>query len=115
MDPVSAAMITKALDGLSLRLDVTATNIANANSRNYRPMKVSFEDSLRAAAPRGVEAIGAIAPRVEAAAVGRFGDEPRLDLELDTAADTAMRYSALVGILGRELDIARAVVRGGQS
>ncbi|MGK6317912.1 flagellar basal body rod protein FlgB [Sphingomonas sp. DT-204] len=114
MDPVSAAMITKALDGLSLRLDVTAANIANANSRNYRPMKVSFEDSLRAAAPRGEDAINGVTPRVEAAAVGRFGDEPRLDLELDTAADTAMRYSALIGILGRDMEIVRAVVRGGQ-
>ena len=50
VDPVSAALITKSLDGLALRLEVSATNIANANSRTYRPSRVTFEDSLRAAA-----------------------------------------------------------------
>jgi flagellar basal-body rod protein FlgB len=114
MDAISAALITKTLDGLSLRLDVTAANIANANSRTYRPMAVSFEDSLRAAAPRGVDAIRSVEARITPQATGRFGDEPRLDLELDTASDTAMRYSALVDILGREMDLTRTVLRGGQ-
>jgi flagellar basal-body rod protein FlgB len=115
MNPISAAMITKSLDGLSLRLDVTAANIANVNSRSYRPMKVSFEDSLRAAASQGVDAIRAVKAEVTPQAIGRFGDEPRTDLELDTASDTAMRYSALVDILGREMDLTRSVLRGGQS
>lgn len=114
MNPISAAIITKTLDGLSLRLDVTAANIANANSRTYRPMEVSFEGSLRAAARRGIDAVRQVEARVTAAAPGRFGDEPRIDLELDTAADTSMRYSALIEILGREMDISRAILRGGQ-
>jgi flagellar basal-body rod protein FlgB len=107
-------LITKSLDGLALRLDVTASNIANANSRNFRPSQVSFEDSLRTAANQGLDAIAAVKPRVEPMAAGRFGDEPRTDLELDTATATAGRYSALVEILGRELDISRTVIRGGQ-
>ena len=114
MNPVSAAIVTKALDGLSLRLDVTAANIANANSRSYRPMTVSFEDSLRAAAPHGVVAIRGVEARVSPAAAGRFGDEPRIDLELDTASSTALRYSALVDMLGRELELTRLALRGGQ-
>lgn len=115
MDAVAAAMITKSLDGLSLRLEVTATNIANANSRSYRPSRVSFEDSLRRAAGRGPEAIAAVTPRIEPNPAGRFGDEPRMDLELNTAVETAGRYSALLSILGRELEISRTVIRGGQS
>lgn len=114
MDPVSAALVTKSLDGLALRFDVTASNIANANSRTFRPSRVSFEDSLRVAADRGVDAIAAVRPRVEALPAGAFGDEPRTDLDLDTAAATAGRYSALIEMLGRELDIARTVIKGGQ-
>lgn len=114
MDPVSAALITKSLDGLALRLEVAATNIANANSKTYRPSRVTFEDSLRAAADKGPDAIAAVQPRIEAQPRGAFGDEPRTDLELDTAVSTAGRYSALVELLGREFDISRTVIRGGQ-
>jgi len=114
VDPVSAALITKSLDGLALRLEVSATNIANANSRTYRPSRVTFEDSLRAAAAKGPDAIAAVEPRIEALPRAPFGDEPRTDLELDTAASTAGRYSALIDLLGRQFDISRTVIRGGQ-
>lgn len=115
MDAISAALLTKSLDGLALRLEVSAANIANANSRAFRPLRVTFEESLRAAAAQGPAAIAAVRPQVEAMPAARFGDEPRTDLELDTASATEGRYSALVELLGRELEIARAAVRGGQS
>ena len=114
MDPVSAALLTKSLDGLALRLEVTAANIANANSRGYRPSRVSFEDSLKAAATRGTAAILAVEPRIEALPGGRFGDEPRIDLDLDTATATAGRYSALIELLGRQMEIGRIAIRGSQ-
>ena len=115
MTPISAALITKSLDGLALRLEVTAANIANANSRGFRPSRVTFEQSLKAAAAQGPDAIAAVTPRIEALAAGRFGDELRTDLELDTATTTAGRYSALVEFLGREMQIARVAIGGNQS
>lgn len=114
MDAVSAALITKSLDGLALRLQVTAANIANANSRAYRPSTVTFEENLKAAASRGIDAVQAVKPEIKIAPPGTFGDEPRTDLELDTAAQTAGRYSALVELLAREIDITRTVIKGGQ-
>jgi len=114
MDPISAATVTRALDGLSMRMTVTAANIANANSGAFRPQRVRFEESLRAASLRGVDAVRQVRPEMVAAAPGRFGNEPRLDMELASATDTAMRYGALVGLLGREMEIARLFVRGGQ-
>jgi flagellar basal-body rod protein FlgB len=114
VDAVSAALITKSLDGLALRLKVTATNIANANSPAYRPSQVTFEQSLKAAANRGLDAVAAVTPEIKAEPRGAFGDEPRTDLELDTAAATAGRYSALVELLAREIDITRTAIKGGQ-
>ena len=55
MTPIISAIITKALDGLQLRSTATAQNIANANSPGYRPLSVSFEEELAAAAARGEE------------------------------------------------------------
>lgn len=114
MDALSAIIITKALDGLSLRAAATAQNIAGANSRDTRTMRVDFEASLRAAASRGADAVRAVTPAMTAVAGTRADQETRVDLELATASETGLRYSALLDLLGRELQIERTIVRGGQ-
>lgn len=114
MDPTSATIVTKALDALSLRMSAVAANIANASSPNYRPQRVRFEDSLRVAAAHGLDALRAIQPKLESDAPGTLGGEQRMDLELASATDTAMRYNALVNLLGREMEIARIGLGGGQ-
>ena len=113
MDPVSATMINKALDGLSMRQLATAQNIANANSPGYRPLRVAFEESLRAAAAAGPDAVRRVEVRIEQAEAAADG-ERRLDLELATASETAMRYAALLDLLGRQIQLSRIVIRGGQ-
>jgi len=37
-----------------------------------------------------------------------------MDLELATQSATALRYGALVDILGRQLALTRSIIRGGQ-
>lgn len=118
MDALSRVIIAKALDGLTARAEATAVNIANANSPGYRPLRVAFEEQLRtaaqAAARAGTRTIADVVPRTDLAEVPRFVTEMRLDLELATAAQTAMRYAALIDILGRQMAIGRAVVAGGR-
>ena len=114
MDPVSATLINKALDGLTMRYLATAENIANVNSRDFRPLRVSFEQALREAAQAGPDAVARVAPSLERAAEAVAGSEMRLDLELATASETAMRYAALIDLLGRQMQISRTVITGGQ-
>lgn len=113
MDPISTLIVSKALDGLSMRYLATADNIANANSRGFRPTRVSFEEALRAAAGGGPDAIRQVQPRAMRVD-GAANADPRLDMELATAAETSLRYSALLNLLGRQIQISRAAVRGGQ-
>jgi flagellar basal-body rod protein FlgB len=115
MDEIASALISRALDGLNQRYAFTAQNIANANSPNYRPARVSFEESLRAASQQGLAAIEAVEPEVvyEEAVEGEA--PMRLDLELATASQTAARYRALVDILSREMAIHRTLITGGRS
>lgn len=50
IDAITPKIIEFALDGLALRHKAIASNIANINSDNYKPINVSFEsqiDSLR--------------------------------------------------------------------
>lgn len=114
MDAMSPLLIAKALDGLSARADATAANIANAGSRNYRPVRVDFEGRLRAAARAGATAVAAVRAETSPAPIPGIATEMRLDLELATAAQTAMRYAALIDVLGREMAISRAAVTGGR-
>ncbi len=114
MDSRISALISKALDGLTLRSMASAQNIANANSPNYRPLRVSFEAELQQAALRGGDEIKAVDIRMarEEPLNGTGGQ--RIDLELATASETALRYSALIDVLGREIQLQRTLVRGGQ-
>lgn len=114
MDALIPVIIGKALDGLTARAEATAVNIANANSPRYRPVRVDFEERLRIAARAGARAVSDVQPETSLAPTPRFASEMRLDLELATAAQTAMRFAALIDVLGRQMAIGRAVVMGGR-
>jgi flagellar basal-body rod protein FlgB len=113
MNPLVSAILNKALDGLSLRSVATAQNLANVNSARYRPLSVSFEAELRAAAAKGETAVEAL-PLAMHEIAGPAGQKVRMDLELETQSETAMRYGALVDLLSRELQLQRTIIRGGQ-
>lgn len=114
MDPITPVLIAKALDGLHARQAVTAENIANANTPNYRTLTVEFEAALQAASRRGADAIARVTPHTQLARTNGIASEMRLDLEIATASQTAMRYSALIEMLGRQMAINRAVISGGR-
>lgn len=113
MDPVSSALILKALDGLSTRFAYTAQNIANASTPNYQPVRVSFEDALRAAADAGAKAIEHVKIETRAAPETDAPADMRLDLELANASQTALRYRALLDVLGRQMALHRAIAQAG--
>ena len=110
MDRISAALLTKALDGLELRGKAIAENIANASTPAYRPVRVSFERALKDAAAHGVAAIDRVEPKLETE-LG-VGDGLRLDLEVASAAQTAQRYGAVADILNRELQLDGLAITG---
>lgn len=112
MDNSTAILMIKALDGLSARAVVTAENIANASTPQYRPLRVTFEKALADAAAKGDAEVEAVKPDVERAPAGTPDGELRLDLEMATASQTALRYSALIDILNREGQLESLAVTG---
>jgi flagellar basal-body rod protein FlgB len=107
-------MTIKALDALALRATVTSENIANANTRGYRPLRVRFEEALRLAALEGDQAIAAVTPRIDHVPLDSLlaSEQLRLDLEMGTASTTALRYNALISVLGREMQLDSLAVTG---
>lgn len=114
MDEMSVALVAKALDGLAMRATATAQNVANANSETYSPVRVSFEDSLREAAKDGADAVRSVTPQIVHGSPASGDNQLRLDLEMATATQTSMRYAALIDVLGRQIQLERIMVRGGQ-
>jgi flagellar basal-body rod protein FlgB len=112
MSSIISAILTKALDGLTLRSAATAQNIANVNSPRFRALSVSFEAELRAAAAEGEEAVRGVHLEIRENPSGAQG--VRMDLELASQSETALRYGALIDLLARELQLRRTIIRGGQ-
>jgi flagellar basal-body rod protein FlgB len=106
-----SGLIVAALDGLSARQAATAENIANANSPGFRPLRVTFEQALADAAGRSDTAVRAVRARIQGAPAG---ETVRTDLELATATATASRYSALVELLNRRMQMEALAVTGNQ-
>lgn len=100
-DPLSVAIGARALDGLTMRMAALAHNLANAGSPRFQAVVVDFEAALRTASAQGRRAVEDL--RFDFVAGKAYGpnDERRLDLLVADAAQTAMRYSALVDMLGR--------------
>ena len=109
MDSVSATLLVKVLDGLQARSAATAQNVANAGSPGYRPLRVTFEDALTAAAARGPFAVRQVEPTF---VWDPAGAAVRLDLELAEASATSHRYAALADLLNRGLQLRALATRG---
>lgn len=114
MEEITSAILQKAIDGIEARYLHTADNIANAGTEGFRPVRVSFEESLREAAAKGPDAVRALTLEKHRDAPDALSGEMRLDLEIAKASQTAMRYSALVEVLGRHMALSRIAVTGGQ-
>lgn len=107
-----AILALKALDCLTVRMDVTAENIANAGTKNYRPLTVNFEQALARAAMEGTDAIASVSPSVRRMQPMAGSDALRLDLEMQTATATAARYGAIVNVLSRETQLQSLALSG---
>ena len=112
MEASSTTLILKVLDALSQRAVVTAENIANASTQNYRPLRVTFEDALRDAAREGDGAVAHMTPRVAPVPPSASEGQLRLDLEMASQSSTALRYSALIDVLTRQMQLASVAIEG---
>lgn len=122
IEAVTTRALTLALDAATLRHQVLATNIANAQTPGYVPQRLAFEDQLVQAA-RDLAARGHIEsssldglqmklqPQLDEA--GRV--QPlRLDTEMVELSRNAVHYQALVKGLARHFAVLQAAVGDGR-
>ena len=119
---ITAAMLLKALDAASLRHQAISSNLANANSVDYRPLRVNFEEQLGfarlALSTRGgtltAGDVASVRPRMEQEAVPKAGTAAvMIDMEMVKLAQNTLQYQALTkGVTHRSSLIQIAINEG---
>jgi len=113
IESLTVSSVSLALDAAVLRHQAIASNIANANTPGYQPLRVSFEDQLGALGaslgqPADASALAAVTPRLErdaSAPVVDSGSSVALDEEVARLSANTVHYQALLRGLSKQLSI----------
>jgi len=115
---ITSNIIGFALDGLSLRHQAIASNIANADVAGYRPVKVSFEDTIAAVQNESIHsADSALFDMTPSVSYGPpiSGDSNRAALETEIVLlnQNVIQYQSLIkGLEKYKAAIAEAIKEG---
>ena len=109
---LTSQVLARALDGLSLRAQTIANNIANVDTPGFSASDVTFETNLQAALDRqatgrplagGGLAATDMAPRlvpVPGTSLRPDGNNVDIDREMTRLADTQLSFAATTQLLG---------------
>ncbi len=120
-------LIQLGLDGLSLRQQAIAHNIANADTPGYQAQAVTFEEALQRQIKNGAHKLALttthpahltgqaqpLAPQLvprPTTTLRPDGNNVDIDLEMSQLAETTIRYQALTQLAARQLAILKAAV-----
>ena len=112
LDDVASVTLSTALSALAARQRVSANNIANLETPNFRAGQVSFEDNLRQAVAAGEPAQAAISLTASTAPAGINGNNVSLDTETLTDEKTALQYRLLSGAMSSKFGLIDTVLKG---
>ncbi len=108
----ATSALHRALDGLDLRQQATATNIANLETPGYQAKVVSFEDSLRSAAMDGDPASASISMERSLAPTRLNGNNVNIDFELLEGSETQLRQQMISQGLSAKYGMLRTAING---
>ena len=112
LDDVASVTLSTALSALAARQRVSANNIANIETPNFRAGQLSFEDNLRQAVSAGDPAQAAVAVTTSTAPAGVNGNNVSLDTETLTDQKTALQYQLLSGARSSKFALIDTVLKG---
>lgn len=122
---VTAQLVHMSLDAASLRHMAIASNVANVNSQNYKPIRVNFEEQLEQL--KGVlldrsddeslsTRLSAIQPRLEQdSSMGMSADyKVSLDMEMVKLAQNVVHYQSLLKGLANKMAVIKLAINEGR-
>jgi flagellar basal-body rod protein FlgB len=109
-DSVTINALSSALDGLALRQQTIAQNIANVNTPNYHAKVVSFENALAQSVAAGNGNVAATTSTSEAPAQ-QNGNNVSLDSETLNNTETVLRYQFAARAVDMDFDATSAAMK----
>ena len=111
-DSVTMNALSSALDGLALRQQTIAQNIANVNTPNYKAKIVSFENALAQSVDAGS---GVVSPTVTTsdAASQQNGNNVSVDSETLNNIETVLRYQFASQAVNMDFDATKTALQAG--
>jgi flagellar basal-body rod protein FlgB len=134
---LTARILEKSLDGLSLRAQTITNNVANVDTPNYKAGDVNFEQQLTAAlnnqpqgdelplmlthgahiAPNGRPGLDDLAPatvRTTSTTMRNDGNNVDVEREMARLAETQLSYQASTQVLNEKLRLFREAIWEGK-
>ena len=111
MIDLAMRVIQQSLDGLAARQRITAENIANIDTPNYRAGRVSFEDNLRTAIDKGDSPQVGISTSRSTEATRLNGNNVNVDDENISLIETGLRYQLAIDSMNAKFRILRTSMR----
>ena len=121
------SLIKKSMEASALRSKVSANNIANINTKNYKEMYVTFEDTLKNTVAADTMKIdnskdiqagssnGQIeVKRDESTSARQDGNNVDIDLEETNQAANTLMYNALVTQVNSKISLTNYIISGGR-
>lgn len=113
MSDLTTQALHYAIDGLSLRQQAIAGNLANAQTPGYRAKEVDFEQSLNQALTVGdIGAAGGPAVTTSTAPTDADGNNVNASNEIVGLQETTLRYQAMVDSLNTKFRMLRGAMGG---
>jgi flagellar basal-body rod protein FlgB len=119
LSSIATSVVRIALDALSQRQQLIATNLANANSLGYVAQDIRFEDVLQQALNSEDGSVTDRALRDLATEIsdgsrvaGRTAGAVKLDSEMVQLNETVIRYQALIQGLGKYSSLKSMAILG---
>jgi flagellar basal-body rod protein FlgB len=114
---LSTVALEKALSGSSLRQELIANNLANANTPGYRRVDVDFHTALGQALDRAqgtsqVEQVKFSPTEDPSGAVRLDGSNVDVDREMASLSENSLEYQALVATLRARMSMLQNVING---
>lgn len=121
---VTSDLVRLALDTSQLRLETISNNIANANTENFSPMRVSFEQQLevhkanlldRTQDDKNATLLKSISPEIEkenAVSIEGIERSVLLDMEIANLSKNVLHYQALLEANSKRGSVIKMAVSG---
>lgn len=130
----SGEVMSRALDGLSMRQKAIAENVANADTPRYKRFEVAFEGQLaktmarpdafsvpmaathpghyRVDGPQSLEEFQATVSRSSEVTMRNDGNNVDIDAEMTRLAQANVTYNAMADLMKRKMTGLQSVIRG---